>query len=622
MNNETAADTAHPTGAQTIRGYLKALPDKPGVYRMLDADGAPLYVGKARSLKKRVTSYTQFGRLPTRIARMVSETRSMVFVTTRTEAEALLLEANLIKKLKPRYNVVLRDDKSFPYILLRLDHPWAQVAKHRGARRIKGEYYGPFASAGAVNKTLNSLQRVFLLRSCSDNVLENRSRPCLLYQIKRCSAPCVGRISEQDYAALVADARAFLAGQSHKIQKKLGDAMEAASDALDYESAAGYRDRLRALAHVQQKQGINAATVKDADVIAGVQQAGQTCVQVFFYRAGQNWGNRAHFLRHAKGDSLGAVLAAFIGQFYEDRPAPPAIIVNAKLEEQGLIAEALSARADRQVRIITPERGEKRQLVGDAERNAKSALDRRMAESSSQAKLLQGVADLFGLEAPPERIEVYDNSHIQGANPVGAMIVAGPEGFLKNGYRKFNIKSADLAAGDDYAMMREVLIRRFSRLMKEDETRTGGLWPDLVVIDGGKGQLSAANGVLVELGLEDLPIVAISKGPDRNAGRETFHTNERTFTLDRGSAVLYYLQRLRDEAHRFAIGTHRARRTKDIQRSPLDEVPGVGAQRKRALLLHFGSVRSIAQAGPADLAEVDGISEKLAQAIYDRFHGS
>ena len=611
------------SGFEIIRDSLKTAPAAPGVYRMIDRRGEVLYVGKARNIRKRVTSYAQPARLTMRLAKMVSLTRSMMFVTTHTEVEALLLEANLIKRLRPPFNIILRDDKSFPYILLRADHDWAQITKHRGAQKRRGHYYGPFASAGAVNRTLNTLQRVFLLRSCSDSVFENRSRPCLLYQIKRCSAPCVDRISKPDYAALVADARAFLEGRSTAIQEKLSAAMQAASDALAFETAAAYRDRLKALAHVQHHQGVNAAGLGDADVIAATEKAGQTAIQVFFYRSGQNWGNRAYFPRHDKAETLADVLAAFIGQFYDNKPPPRSLLVNLLPTKHHLLAEALSLKADRKVTIARPQRGEKRALIEAAERNAIEALDRRLAESSSQAKLLGQLADVFDLDGPPRRIEVYDNSHIAGANAVGAMVVAGPDGFEKGQYRKFNIKTRELAPGDDYAMMREVMTRRFSRLMREDADRAGGHWPDLVLIDGGRGQLNAVLEVTGELGVEDVALVAVSKGPDRNAGREHFHLpGGREFSLKPGNPVLYYLQRLRDEAHRFAIGSHRARRKKTAVQSPLDGIAGIGAKRKKALLHRFGSARGVAQAGVKDLEAVDGISRTMAQAIYDHFHES
>ncbi len=609
------------SGLTTIRTELKSLPPSPGVYRMLDHRGEVLYVGKAKNLRNRVRSYTRPGGLTNRILRMVAATRSMVFITTHTEAEALLLESNLIKKLKPRFNILLRDDKSFPYILIRDQHQWPQITKHRGARSKKGDYFGPFASAGAVNRTLNTLQRVFLLRSCSDSVLQNRTRPCLLYQIKRCSAPCVEEIPAADYAALVGDAKAFLKGRDVGIQKRLARKMQRASDALEYETAAALRDRLKALTSIQSHQSINARHVGDADVVAIYREAGQTCIQVFFFRAGQNWGNRAYFPRHEKDEPPEKIIGAFLGQFYDNKPPPRNILVNVTPQARGLLEEAFSVRAERKVAIARPRRGEKRAIIEEAEKNAEGALRRRLAESSSQARLLDGVAEVFGLEARPERIEVYDNSHISGSNPVGALIVADADGFRKNAYRKFNIKGDKVAPGDDYAMMRQVMSRRFSRLAREDPARERGGWPDLVLIDGGRGQLNAATGALAELGIEDMVLVGVSKGPDRDAGRERFHmAGRKSFSLREGDAVLYFLQRLRDEAHRFAIGSHRARRRKAIQSSPLDQVPGVGARRKKALLHHFGSARAVAGGGLKDLEAVDGISRALARAIYDHFH--
>ncbi len=621
--NERSEELTDPLtrGLAVIRSAVKTLPATPGVYRMLDKAGDVLYVGKAKNLKKRVVSYTNPVRLSTRIARMVAKTRSLAIVTTHTEAEALLLEANFIKRYKTPYNILLRDDKSFPHILLRQDHEWAQITKHRGAQKKKGIYYGPFASAGAVNRTLNTLQKAFLLRSCSDSVFNNRSRPCLLHQIKRCSAPCVGRISKEGYDTLVADTRAFLSGRNQDIQKRLADAMEEASERLDFEVAAAFRDRLRALALVQTKHSPRGIKVGDADVIAGFQRGGQTCIQVFFYRAGQSWGNRAYFPRHEKTEPLEAVLSAFIAQFYDNKPPPAEILVNAKTQVRALLEEALSVKAGRKVTIRLPKRGNKRELIREAERNAGQALDRKLAESATQNRLLQGVAQVFGLETPPDRVEVYDNSHISGSHAVGAMVVAGSEGFQKNAYRVFKIKSAELTPGDDYAMMREVLLRRFSRAIREDSDKSRGLWPDLVLIDGGKGQLSAAHAVLEDLGIDDVPVVAISKGPDRDAGREQFHrTGRPAFSLDHGNPVLYYLQRLRDEAHRFAIGSHRVQRKKAIKASPLDGVPGIGAKRKKALLHHFGSASAVEQAGVKDLALVEGVSLGLAQTIYDYFH--
>ncbi|RMF12059.1 MAG: excinuclease ABC subunit UvrC [Alphaproteobacteria bacterium] len=608
-------------GIAVIRAHLKTLTAKPGVYRMLDDKGDVLYVGKAKSLKARVASYTNPGNLSHRIIRMVAATRSMVFVTTHTEVEALLLEANLIKRFRPRYNVLLRDDKSFPFVRLDTSHPFPRIMKHRGARTDKAEYYGPFASAGAVNKTLNALQKAFLLRTCTDHVFESRSRPCLLYQIKRCAAPCVDRIDRDDYTSLVNQARAFLKGRSQAIQEQLQSRMLAASEALDFETAAIYRDRLRAMSQVQARQDINNVRLGDADVIAAARKGGQTCVQVFFLRNGQNWGNRAFYPRHHESQTIEEVLPAFIGQFYDNKEPPRDILVNSEIAEQDLLEQALSTRAGRRVRIMRPKRGDRHKLVEMAEQNAMDALTRRLAETASQDRILNQLADLFALDGPPRRIEVYDNSHISGTNALGAMIVAGPEGFEKSSYRKFNIKSRDLTPGDDYAMMREVMTRRFGRLVREDPERETAAWPDLVIVDGGAGQLSAVTDTLADLGIEDLPVVAIAKGRDRNAGREDFHLPGRQpFKLPPTSPVLYYIQRLRDEAHRFAIGGHRARRKTDLRKSALDQVPGVGAKRKRALLMHFGSASAVAGAGIGDLEAVNGISRATAKAIYDFFH--
>ena len=612
----------HPVGPELIQSELKTLPSSPGVYRMLDARGGALYVGKARNLRKRVASYVNLSRQSERIARMVAMTASLEIITTHTEVEALLLEANLIKRLKPRFNVILRDDKSFPYILITGDHPWPQITKHRGARTGKGEYFGPFASAGAVNRTLTALQRAFPLRSCSDSIFESRTRPCLQYQIKRCTAPCVGRIGPQAYEALVGEARDFLSGKSRQVQRQLARKMQAASAALEFESAALYRDRIRALTQIQAHQGINVASIAEADVMAIHREAGQCCVQVFFFRAGQNFGNRAYFPSHAKHPGPSEVLAAFLVQFYDNKPPPRLVLLDHRIEARALIEEALGLRAGRRVRIETPQRGTKRGLVLHAQANARDALARRLAESASQRRLLEGVARLFGLDGPPGRIEVYDNSHISGADAVGSMIVAGPEGLMRGAYRKFNIKREDLSPGDDYAMMREVLTRRFTRLMKDDEARDGGQWPDLVLIDGGAGHLSATLGVFAELGVVGVAIATIAKGPERNAGRERLHLlGSKPFTLDPRDPVLYFLQRLRDEAHRFAIASHRARRQARLGKSVLDEIVGIGPRRKRALLHHFGSPRAVAQAGLADLEQVGGISKTMAKAIYDHFHG-
>jgi len=613
-------------GAGVLRAALATLPLSPGVYRMLDAKGDALYVGKAKALKKRVAQYLQFDRMPNRLLRMVAETRRLEIVTTHTEVEALLLESNLIKRLMPRYNVLLRDDKSFPYIALIEDHDFAQIAKHRGSRDRKGRYFGPFASAGAVNQTLTAMQRAFLLRSCSDAVFSQRTRPCLLFQIKRCSAPCVGRIAKDGYAALVAEAVDFLEGRSRDAQGELVAKMQAAAGARDFETAAMYRDRIRALTAVQARQDINVEGLGDSDVIAIHAEGGQTCIQVFFFRGGRNYGNRAYFPRHDRNLAPGEVLAAFLGQFYSDKPPPKTVALSEDVPERDLLELALNERADGRVRIVVPERGEKRKPVDHALVNAREALARRMAESGAQAKLLEGVAAVFGLEAPPRRIEVYDNSHIQGTNAVGGMIVAGPEGFVKAQYRKFNIRGpgkSDVAAGgDDYAMMREVFERRFGRALKEDGSRENGTWPDLVLVDGGQGQLSAVGEVLAELGIDDLVVVGVAKGPDRDAGRERFFMAGRApFQLEPRDPVLYYLQRLRDEAHRFAIGSHRARRSKGIERSALDEVPGIGPRRKKALLLHFGSATAVARAGLADLEGVAGVGKAAAKKIYDHFHG-
>jgi excinuclease ABC subunit C len=619
---EIGNETGPIKGVAVIEAALLTMPASPGVYRMLDAKGDALYVGKARSLKKRVVAYIQPMRLAERLRRMISETVTMEIVTTHTEAEALLLEANLIKRLKPRFNIVLRDDKSYPWLMLTEDHPFPQIAKHRGAQVRKGSYWGPFASAWAVNQTVTAMQRVFLLRSCADTVFANRSRPCLLYQIRRCSAPCVGRISEAEYGKLVAQAKAFLAGKSAVVQQELAAEMERAAEALEFERAAAVRDRIRGLTHVQGSGVVNPASLEDADVIAAWQIAGQTCVQVFFVRGGRNNGNRAFYPTHARAEEADEVLAAFIAQFYDDKPPPPLILANHALPEQALVAEALSLKAGRKVEIAIPQRGEKRAVVLHAEVNAREALERKLAETAGQAKLLAGVAELFALPAPPERIEVYDNSHIMGTNPYGVMIVAGPEGFTKAAYRKFSIRGP-MAPGDDFAMMREVLERRFSRALKE-ETEGGGHapgWPDLVLIDGGAGQLSVARAVLEDLGVTDVVLVGIAKGPDRDAGREWFHMIGRgPFQLPPRDPVLYFLQRLRDEAHRFAITTHRAGRSKSLIRSELDEISGIGAARKRALLNHFGSVRGVKMAGLHDLEAAPGISRETARRVYAHFH--
>jgi excinuclease ABC subunit C len=617
--SEDAPSGGFARGVEVIRGVLKTLPPGPGVYRMLDASGDPLYVGKARNLRNRVVNYTHLGNLSNRLRRMVAETAAMEVVLTHTEVEALLLESNLIKRLKPRFNVVLRDDKSFPFIHIAAGHDFPQLTKHRGARS-DGEYFGPFASAGAVNRTLIALQRAFLLRSCSDSIFGARTRPCLLYQIKRCSAPCVGRIDGAAYAGLIDEARQFLTGSSQEVKGHLSTEMQRASDNLDFEAAAMIRDRIRALSHVQGHQDINIEGVADADIIAAHQDGGRTCVQVFFFRAGQNWGNRAYFPSHDRQLGIEDVLTAFIGQFYDDKPPPKLILLSHELPEAALLEEALSTKAGRRVELAVPKRGEKTKLLDHALVNAREALGRRLAESATQRKLLEGVAAALGLDAPPGRIEVYDNSHIQGTNAVGAMIVAGAEGFLKNHYRKFNMRTPE-APGDDYAMMREMLGRRFARALKEDPERKEGGWPDLILIDGGAGQLTAATQVMEELGIDDVAVAAIAKGPDRDAGRERFFLPGREpFGLEPRDPVLYFLQRLRDEAHRFAIGTHRAKRTKELGRSPLDEIAGIGARRKRALLHHFGSARGVARAGLADLEQVDGINKTVAKKIYEHFH--
>jgi excinuclease ABC subunit C len=609
-------------GVAAIRTVWKTLPVRPGVYRMHDARGDVLYVGKAKALKNRVSSYTQVERLPNRLRRMVAQTRSMTIVTTNSEAEALLLEAQLIKRYRPPYNVLLRDDKSFPFILLRADHAFPRIQKHRGARRHKGNYFGPFASAGSVNQTLNALEKLFLLRSCTDSFFANRDRPCLLFQIKRCSAPCVGRISEAGYAELVADAKAFLSGRSTAVQAKLGREMAAAADALDFERAAALRDRLKALTFIQGSQAINAAGVGDADIFALASRQGQTGIQAFFIRGGQNWGHRAFFPSHTAELDEGEILAAFMAQFYEEVPPARLILLDRALPDPGLMAEALSERAGRKVEIAVPQRGDRIRLVRQASRNAVEALDRRLAETTTQGRLLREAADLFELPEPPQRIEVYDNSHIQGTNALGAMIVAGPEGFLKGQYRKFNIGRGETVPGDDFAMMREVFQRRFLRAQDEDPDREKGDWPDLVLIDGGKGQMSAVRAALDEIGIEDLPLIAVSKGPDRNAGREVFHFPDgREVTLPANSPLLFYLQRLRDEAHRFAIGAHRAKRARAITASPLDEIPGIGPARKRALLMHFGTARAVRGASLEDLKMAPGVSAAVAQAVHDFYHG-
>ena len=618
---EAPAPVTALAGAELIRSLVPTLPNEAGVYRMLDERGEALYVGKAKSLKKRVPAYAKAQGLPARLQRMVALTRAMEFVTTASEVEALLLEANLIKRYRPAFNIVLRDDKSFPYIFLRTGHEFPLIGKHRGAKRPGTEYFGPFASAGAVNDTLNALLKAFPLRSCRDSIFASRTRPCLQYQIKRCSAPCVGRIGAETYGRIVSEVREFLSGKSDEVQTRLQGEMLDASGKLDFERAAVLRDRLKAMAHIQARQGINTEAVEDADVVAGHQEGGQVCIQVFFYRAGRNYGNRAYYPAHTKDATSGEILAAFLAQFYAERVPARLVLLVEPVPEQALLAEALAVRAGRKVELLVPRRGGRRQLVEIALTNARQALARRLADTASQEALLEQLADRFDLPETPARVEVYDNSHIQGSNAIGAFIVAGLEGFDKRSYRTFNIKGGELAAGDDYAMMREVLQRRFARLIKDDPERTSESWPGLVVIDGGAGQLAAAQAALGELGLVDLPLLAVAKGPERNAGQERFFLPGREpLALDPRDPVLYFVQRLRDEAHRFAIQTHRGKRTRDIGRSVLDQVPGVGAKRKRALLNHFGSARGVSEAGVLDLERVPGIDRAVAKAIHDFFH--
>ncbi|HEY6259606.1 MAG TPA: excinuclease ABC subunit UvrC [Xanthobacteraceae bacterium] len=629
-------------GRAAVARHAKLAPSSPGVYRMTDAAGEVLYVGKAKNIKKRILAYTRPTGYDTRIERMIAATAALEFVSTATETEALLLEANLIKRLRPRFNVLLRDDKSFPYILITSDHWAPQIFKHRGAHSRAGSYYGPFASVGAVNRTITALQRAFLLRSCSDGFFESRTRPCLLFQIKRCSGPCTGEIDYAEYAELVREANAFLSGKSRSVKEELAVEMEKASAALDFERAAIYRDRLAALSAVQAHQGINPRNVEEADVFAVHQEGGFSCVEVFFFRTGQNWGNRAYFPRADRAVGASEVLAAFLGQFYDDKPCPRLILVSHALTEASLLAEALSVKSGHKVEILLPQRGERKDLVSHALANAREALGRKLADTSSQRKLLAALAECFALPRPPRRIEVYDNSHIQGANAVGAMVVAGEGGFRKNQYRKFNIRATDLAPGDDYGMMREMLERRFKRLMAEaprqaadaapapppgdpdehdEDAEAGSPWPDLVLIDGGRGQLAAAQETLASLGIADVALVAIAKGPDRDAGRETFFVPGRPpFKLKPRDPVLYFVERLRDEAHRFAIGSHRARRRRDIREAGLQEIPGIGPSRKRALLQHFGTLKAIERASPADLAKVPGVNAETARKIYDFFH--
>lgn len=608
------------TGHRLIQSYLKTLDGSPGVYRMLDAEARVLYVGKARNLKARVSNYARPQGHSGRIARMIAQTASMMFLTTRTETEALLLEQNLIKQLKPHFNVLLRDDKSFPNILV-TDHAYPQIKKHRGARKEKGEYFGPFASAGAVNRTLTQLQRVFLLRNCSDAMFASRTRPCLMFQIKRCSAPCVGKVSEADYARLVADAERFLQGRNTDVQANLAAEMSAASEAMEFERAAALRDRIRALTQVQSAQGINPRGVAEADVVALHMEGGQACVQVFFIRAHQSWGNRDFYPRTGAGADEAEVMQAFLAQFYDDKEPPRLILLSHPVEDADLMAELLAERAGRKVELAVPQRGEKAELVENAARNARESLARRMSENATQLRLLEGLAEAFELDGPPARIEVYDNSHNQGSDAVGGMVVAGAEGFLKSQYRKFNIKGTDLTPGDDFGMMKEVLKRRFERLLKEDPDRQTDAWPDLLLIDGGAGQVSAVAEILGDLGVDDLPFVGVAKGIDRDQGKEEFHRpGQPVMALQRNDPVLYFIQRLRDEAHRWAIGAHRAKRAKAVGATPLDEIPGIGAARKRALLAHFGSAKAVSRAGLSDLKAAPGISAAMAQTIHDYFH--
>lgn len=623
-------------GADLIGEFVKHLPNAPGVYRMFNEAGDVLYVGKARSLKKRVSNYAQGRVHSNRLLKMVRETAQMEFVTTRTETEALLLEANLIKRLRPRFNVLLRDDKSFPYIMITGDHRAPAIYKHRGARARKGDYFGPFASAGAVGRTINSLQRAFLLRTCTDSVFESRTRPCLLYQIKRCSGPCTHEISDPDYALLVKEAKDFLSGRSQNVKSAIAAQMAEASEDLDFERAAVYRDRLAALSHVQSHQGINPAGVEEADVFAIHHEGGLTCIQVFFFRAGQNWGNQAYFPKADPQLSGAEVLNAFLAQFYDDKPVPKQILLSETIEEQSLLADALSEKAGQKISILVPQRGEKKDLTDHVLANAREAHGRKLAETASQERLLKGFAETFGLSYVPRRIEIYDNSHIMGTNAVGGMVVAGPEGFVKSQYRKFNIKSTDITPGDDFGMMREVMTRRFSRLLKEEglpdrsavpsaedaADATFPAWPDVILIDGGQGQMSAVRKILDDLGIRDVvTAIGIAKGVDRDAGRERFFADDRAdFSLPPRDPVLYFIQRLRDEAHRFAIGSHRARRKKEMVKNPLDEISGIGPSRKRALLQHFGTAKAVSRAGMSDLMAVEGISESVAKQIYNHFH--
>ena len=627
---ENAPTGSLAAGRAAILRFAKVAPSAPGVYRMIGAQGDVLYVGKAKNIKKRVTAYARPTGHDSRITRMIAASTTLEFVTTKTETEALLLEANLIKRLRPRFNVLLRDDKSFPYILITSDHWAPQILKHRGARTRAGRYYGPFASAGAVNRTINALERAFLLRSCSDSYFEARTRPCLLYQIKRCSAPCTREIDFAGYTELVNEANEFLSGRSQSVQTQLADEMDRASTTLDFERAAIYRDRLSALSAIQSHQGINPRSIEEADVFAVHQAGGYSCVEVFFFRTGQNWGNRAYFPKADRAIAPDEVLSAFLAQFYDDKPPPRLILVSHEFRERALLAEALSAKSGRKVEVSKPARGERKELVQHALVNAREALARKLADASSQQKLLGAMTEVFSLPRKPSRIEVYDNSHISGSNAVGAMVVAGPEGFRKNQYRKFNIRSADLAPGDDYGMMREVLQRRFKRLLEESPRMAGtnddhedSPWPDLVLIDGGQGQLKVAQETMTSMGVTDVPLIAIAKGPDRDAGRETFFVAGREpFKLPPRDPLLYFVERLRDEAHRFAIGSHRARRKKDIREAGLQEIPGIGPTRKRALLRHFGTVKAIERASLPDLAQVPGINAETARKIYEFFHES
>ena len=607
-------------GHDLIADYLMRLDGSPGVYRMLDSENRVLYVGKARNLKIRVASYARPQGHSARISRMINETSSMMFLTTKTETEALLLEQNLIKQLKPKYNVLLRDDKSFPNILVSHEHGFPQIKKHRGAKKEKGNYYGPFASAGAVNRTLNQLQRFFLLRDCSDSQFEARTRPCLQYQIKRCCAPCVGYVKAEEYATLVRDAERFLDGKSTHIQAELAQDMQTASDNMEFERAGALRDRIKAMTQVQTSQGINPQGVPEADVIALHMEAGQACVQVFFIRGNQNWGNRDYYPRVVGDVSITEVMQAFVGQFYSDREPPRMVLLSDAIEDPDLMVEALTGKLGRKVEIAVPLRGEKLELVAGAKRNARESLARRMSESASQIKLLKGLAEAFDLPEPPRRIEVYDNSHIQGTNAVGGMIVAGPEGMLKSQYRKFNIKGDDITPGDDFGMMKEVLGRRFKRLLKEDPERKSEAWPDLLLIDGGAGQVSAVRDILREWGVDDIAMIGVAKGVDRDAGKEEFYrTGKPVMALRHNDPVLYFVQRLRDEAHRFAIGTHRAKRAKANMKNPLDDIDGIGPKRKKALLVHFGSAKAVTRANLVDLKAVEGVSDAMAEIIYNHF---